>query len=64
MLWLTRHTMNGVCPERPSGVKGLSSNPTKDLYPASPDLVGEEHRDDGPLLLLVQASTFGRCCGR
>src|SRR6266852_7758113 len=62
VLSLTRHPMKGVCPERPSGVKDLSSNPTKDFYPASPDLVGEEHRADGPLLLLVQASTFGRCC--
>ena len=25
LLWLTRHPMKGVCPERPSGVKDLYS---------------------------------------
>ena len=28
-LWLTRHPTKGVCPERPSGERGLSSSPIR-----------------------------------
>jgi tetratricopeptide (TPR) repeat protein len=36
MLLLTRHPRKGVCPERPSGVKDLSSSPREDFYPEEP----------------------------
>src|SRR6266851_9380802 len=62
VLSLTRHPMKGVCPERPSGVKDLSSNPTKDFYPACPNHVGEEHRGDGTFRPRRKgiSSVFGR----
>src|SRR5713226_9735733 len=38
-LLLTRHPLKGVCPERPSGVKDLSSSARRHVYPERRELL-------------------------
>jgi hypothetical protein len=39
LLLLTRHPLKGVCPERPSGVKDLSSSARRHVYPERRELL-------------------------
>jgi len=53
-LLLTRNPTKDFYPERPSGVKDLSSNPKiANSGPTGKEFYPEEHRDEGSLLLFV-----------
>src|SRR5258708_10571587 len=61
VLWLTRHPMKDVCPERPSGVEGPLLRLMRESVLPAPDLIGEhpgeEHRDGG--ISLPRATEHG-----